>query len=117
MICSQEDEPVHAVPGLRSVRTEVFQDGISRRTRIVFEERFVWWKNDEAQSGVVGHVRMRREDVNAVEGRYVGEELLHDLFDLLQHVGLQIETLLAVFHLTTQVRAGVEPESGRVGVL
>ena len=49
--------------------------------------------------------------MHAIEECRVANDTLQGVCDLPAHLGLVVETSLAVFHLTTKIRAGVEPEA------
>src|SRR4030095_8718238 len=63
---------------------------------------------------VIGNFGLRREDVDAIKKCRVSNDTLQGVSDLAANFSLVIETPLAIFHLTPQVRARVEPEACRV---
>ena len=71
-------------------------------------------KDDQPQCAVVGHVAVRREDVNAIEERRAARHLLQHFGDLAAHIVLVVEAPLPVLHFAAEVGAGIKPEAGRV---
>lgn len=102
------------MPGLGTVRLQMLQHSVGGWAHILLLERLFGREYDESKSSVVRYVRVRRENVDAVERWDVRKELLQHILDFVPHVRLQVEPALPVLHFTTQVGPCVEPESGRV---
>ena len=110
-----EHDSIRPVSGLVAVRSQMFENRFRGLPRVLFQERLLGRQHDEPQSAVVRNVRVWSENVDAIERRYTGEQLLHHFFDFLPHIGFHIEPPFSGLHLTPQVCPCVEPEPRTIG--
>ena len=114
MLGGEKHQAVAAVARLAPVVAQVVLRRLDREAGLLARVPVLGRQQHQAQRAVVGHVRMGREHMHAVEQRGAARELLQDLAHLHPHLALVIEPLLAVLHLAAQVGAGIEPEPRRV---
>ena len=82
----KEDEPVAPVAGLGAVVADVLQHGVEGQARLFARVEVLGRQNDQAQRAVVRHVRVRGENVDAVEERGATGQLLEHLGQFAAHV-------------------------------
>lgn len=114
MIRGEEEEAVTAKPGLGTVIADVFEDGIEGHARFLFGVGILYRQHDEMKFAVVGHIGVRRKNVNAVNECDATGQPPDDLMDFCPDLVLVLEAALPVFHFAAQISSCVEPEPGVV---